>query len=102
MAAARFGNDLDAPAVRLGELARDRQAEAGALRAAERPGAAAEERFENRLALFCRHPGPAVDNVDRRPGIALARAHAHFAARWRELDGIADQVVHHRAQLGLV
>ena len=58
--------------MRLGELARDGEAEAGAFDAAARLGAAAEEGVEDRVALLRRHAGPGIDHVDHRLRARLA------------------------------
>src|ERR1043165_4281430 len=64
MAALGPAHDADAAAVRLGELARDREPEPRALDAPARLGAAAEERIEDGLALFGRHARAGVDDLD--------------------------------------
>src|ERR1041385_5041729 len=100
MTAASLGHDGDLAAVRLDELARDGEAEAAALDAhALALAAATEEQIEDRLTLLGRHARSRIDHLDHR----LARLHARLdgdsAARWSELDCVADEVVDDRAQL---
>src|SRR3954471_22073256 len=62
--AARAADHGDLPAVRLHQLARDRQAKAAALDARLGLGASAKKKIEDRLALLRRHAGARVHHLD--------------------------------------
>ena len=69
----------DAAAMRLGEFARDGEAEAGALGAAEGAGAAAKERLEYRLALLQRHARAGVERCRSSPRRRPVRARTRIS-----------------------
>src|SRR5438477_6186390 len=90
----------DLPAVRLDQLAGDRQAKAAAFDAAGVGlGPPAKEEIEDRLALFRGHARPAVHHLDHRFARQRTGADRNRAARRRELHRVRNQVVDDRAQL---
>src|SRR5262245_55308748 len=100
MAAGRPWNHLDATAMRLDEIARDRQAEAGTLGAAGRASATTKECIEDRVALFQWNARARIDDVDLDFAAPFLRQQRNHAPRGGELDRIAEQVVDDGAQLG--
>src|SRR5258706_9648628 len=99
MAARGPAHDADAAAMGLGELARDRKPESGALDAPARFGAPAEKRLEDGVAFLRRHPRPGIDDLDDRLAAVGARKDRDGAATRRELHRVAEQIVENRAQL---
>src|SRR5579862_2291154 len=85
-----MGLDPDPAAVRLGETARDRQAESGP---AGRPGErAALERLEDPLRLTAGYPGPVVDDADQHLRTGLAHLYAHRLVERRVAQRVLDEV----------
>src|SRR5256714_11562312 len=97
-------NDRDVAAVRFCKLARDGEAQAAALDAAAFAlAASAEKEIEDRLALFGWHARTRIDDLDDgfAGGVRAANAslHRNAAAGRSELDRVADEIIHDRAQL---
>src|SRR5258706_98287 len=92
-------HDVDAAVMGLGDLARDRKPESGALDAPARFGASAEKRLEDGVAFLRRHPRPGIDDLDDRLAAVGARKDRDGAATRRELHRVAEQIVENRAQL---
>ena len=84
------------------DLAADRQAQTGALRALAGLAALAEF-LEDQLLLRERHAGSVVADLDRRAALVAAQRHDHLAAALRhELGGVAEQVEQHLQQTVVV
>src|SRR5207302_2611523 len=84
-----LGGDVDPRAVRVGDPAGDREAQAGALRLPARLVSPVEA-LEHVGELRNRDPDPRVRDDDSRPGVHRCNIEADAAARGRELDGVVE------------
>jgi hypothetical protein len=93
-AIARARREHGAAAVRLRDLAHDREAEAGALGI----GRHAVEPLEHVRPRLGRNAGAVVDHVEHDRAAVAARGDRHAAARLRVAHRVVDEVRHQRAQ----
>src|ERR1044072_1358926 len=91
-AAAYFGLDADFAAVELDELARDVEAEAGALLAARGAGACLRVLVEDVVEVFARDADARVLDRDADERVLARRAQTDVPALRRELQGVRDEV----------
>src|SRR5437764_15109369 len=92
-ASQRRGCQPERAAVRLGDPAGDRQAEAGAAAGGGAAGRIdAEEALEDLFAQRLGHAGAAVVDLDARGVAGGGAADAHLAAARRVADGVLEQV----------
>src|SRR5256712_5053785 len=87
--AARGGADVDARAVRVGDPAGDREAQAGALRFPPRLVSPVEA-LEHVGQLRGGDPDPRVRDDDGRPAVHRCNVEPDATARGRELDGVVE------------
>ena len=91
-----------AAAVHLDELADQRQAQTGALVPPRVGSVHLGEGVENALLIFLLDSDPRVDDGDRQRLAVAPRPHGDAATRMRELDRVAQEVVHRLLDLAAV
>src|SRR5580658_7554950 len=92
-ALARFTLQPDLSAMQFDQAFRDGQSQARAFSHALGGGAGLVEAFENGLLLFSGDSDSRIAHHDAHRSLHHRRFDPDASARWRELDGIAEQVV---------